>query len=102
MSLVAPLAGSVDRNSIPMAESVCINVAPLAGSVDRNFPENPFAGGQRLVAPLAGSVDRNAALPCMRAGLESVAPLAGSVDRNRMLDYTSDLYTSRSPRGERG
>ena len=33
-------------------------VAPLAGSVDRNLSAGG-AGGLRCVAPLAGSVDRN-------------------------------------------
>ena len=83
----------------------CRLVAPLAGSVDRNHagPRSPVAGP---VAPLAGSVDRNktsvtlqavasVSLPSRGAWIEigrfwkytrlsPVAPLAGSVDRNRV------------------
>ena len=33
---VAPLAGSVDRNSFPLGQVPNSRVAPLAGSVDRN------------------------------------------------------------------
>ena len=37
MEMVAPLAGSVDRNQVMnVGPLVLINVAPLAGSVDRN------------------------------------------------------------------
>ena len=35
--LVAPLAGSVDRNGLPLPLVPVPVVAPLAGSVDRNF-----------------------------------------------------------------
>ena len=34
---VAPLAGSVDRNSYTVDQSRELQVAPLAGSVDRNY-----------------------------------------------------------------
>ena len=103
-SSVAPLAGSVDRNT---KEAYLIHydnkVAPLAGSVDRNTDLPNLAPVPQLslpsrgawieiprprrrlrrssVAPLAGSVDRNAAL-AGKAELAIVAPLAGSVDRN--------------------
>ena len=78
---VAPLAGSVDRNSMGGGKSHGGGgVAPLAGSVDRNAPKIMFNGKFGGVAPLAGSVDRNAAI----AG--GLATAAGG----------------RSPRGERG
>ena len=37
VGLVAPLAGSVDRNSDLVSTCVNVLVAPLAGSVDRNL-----------------------------------------------------------------
>ena len=37
-------------------------VAPLAGSVDRNIRKTAKECGLDIVAPLAGSVDRNAAV----------------------------------------
>ena len=57
--VVAPLAGSVDRNWTSKSILVELDVAPLAGSVDRN--EQLTGGVETLfkVAPLAGSVDRN-------------------------------------------
>ena len=58
-------------------------VAPLAGSVDRNSTLMPGAVGG-WVAPLAGSVDRNDGDSCFRCRC-AVAPLAGSVDRNQQL-----------------
>ena len=102
--MVAPLAGSVDRNVFYSLYLGGSGVAPLAGSVDRNHAGD----GYRLilaVAPLAGSVDRNIhalfvqrlasvrSLPSRGAWIEmvgvvgspdedDVAPLAGSVDRN--------------------
>ena len=56
--LVAPLAGSVDRNSGVGVFLEHPDVAPLAGSVDRNMSSGWVAWGN-YVAPLAGSVDRN-------------------------------------------
>ena len=79
-------------------------VAPLAGSVDRNYPRGragrdcihrslPSRGAwieiisaERMrapivVAPLAGSVDRNGFVAWCVC-YDAVAPLAGSVDRN--------------------
>ena len=57
--LVAPLAGSVDRNTIYLAQCISyFTVAPLAGSVDRNVHILRVAAVDD-VAPLAGSVDRN-------------------------------------------
>ena len=35
--MVAPLAGSVDRNFVETDENESTRVAPLAGSVDRNM-----------------------------------------------------------------
>ena len=76
-------------------------VAPLAGSVDRN--KEVDSGLFKLsVAPLAGSVDRNKT-PVTLQAVASVAPLAGSVDRNRERDVLHfRLFQRRSPRGERG
>ena len=102
--LVAPLAGSVDRNTPLPRQTGGASVAPLAGSVDRN-DVGPLTLGVTPVAPLAGSVDRNGddlafpvgqlpSLPSRGAWIEipltaipattrpKVAPLAGSVDRN--------------------
>ena len=125
-NIVAPLAGSVDRNA-EMAGTLgdIGKVAPLAGSVDRNGGTIFDAGHQRGVAPLAGSVDRNlnissetsfslTSLPSRGAWIEivtsfrrvearPVAPLAGSVDRN--MDFAMKNINNakrRSPRGERG
>ena len=100
-AIVAPLAGSVDRNWLnAFVSSWATWVAPLAGSVDRNEQ-----GAEEVhpvpVAPLAGSVDRN---KMRRARLVEVfvAPLAGSVDRNTYEGKTYERLTCRSPRGERG
>ena len=55
---VAPLAGSVDRNTALALTAPALAVAPLAGSVDRNI--SALKRTHRIrVAPLAGSVDRN-------------------------------------------
>ena len=78
---VAPLAGSVDRNAVSRPPPPAAFVAPLAGSVDRNHPLIPHRPAKRSVAPLAGSVDRNSRAS-IRVALFRVAPLAGSVDRN--------------------
>ena len=57
-------------------------VAPLAGSVDRNCAVTARMGfPSALVAPLAGSVDRNGVRATVTTS-QNVAPLAGSVDRN--------------------
>ena len=110
--IVAPLAGSVDRNAyarlpprlallslpsrgawieifLPTSRCIGSRVAPLAGSVDRNsrFWRRSQAS---LVAPLAGSVDRNA-LACKDVCLVLVAPLAGSVDRNVSAGFAALL-----------
>ena len=100
--MVAPLAGSVDRNWLPITLlAEMLDVAPLAGSVDRNAELDPPCG-MSGVAPLAGSVDRNIrALDAMRAE-KKVAPLAGSVDRNMVLSSCALFGVRRSPRGERG
>ena len=78
-------------------------VAPLAGSVDRNSSWMIFLKQKRCVAPLAGSVDRNMAGAYLILADELVAPLAGSVDRN-ILALVQRVVTGsgRSPRGERG
>ena len=46
--VVAPLAGSVDRNAMRRVLPPLVKVAPLAGSVDRNLE------GKIDVAPLSG------------------------------------------------
>ena len=76
-------------------------VAPLAGSVDRNDKEKQRFLEVEPVAPLAGSVDRNDGSGTMPLAAE-VAPLAGSVDRNLADQRTEQKYAGRSPRGERG
>ena len=79
MVMVAPLAGSVDRNlSLPLDELNDMAVAPLAGSVDRNAP---------------AQIDQWKGY---------VAPLAGSVDRNKKMVADDRRLVCRSPRGERG
>ena len=75
-------------------------VAPLAGSVDRNKVEKS-ASVFSVVAPLAGSVDRNSNAFFLRK-IYQVAPLAGSVDRNMPLSSAPQIILGRSPRGERG
>ena len=78
--IVAPLAGSVDRNPTEVSGTPRLCVAPLAGSVDRNISRSSPTS-DIIVAPLAGSVDRNSYISRLRMSL-MVAPLAGSVDRN--------------------
>ena len=56
---VAPLTGSVDRNTNTAKKTKKINVAPLTGSVDRNIRRKGEDMEVKEVAPLAGSVDRN-------------------------------------------
>ena len=101
---VAPLAGSVDRNTVCRSFCAALAVAPLAGSVDRNslhrknirvplrslpsrgawieILRGKAAQAVQLVAPLAGSVDRNGGIYIDPTFERNVAPLAGSVDRN--------------------
>ena len=101
LPLVAPLAGSVDRNALVLSFSrVSAAVAPLAGSVDRNGLDVVSNLGE-MVAPLAGSVDRNISSSA-KTIVDTVAPLAGSVDRNGPLDGVLQIGGGRSPRGERG
>ena len=75
-------------------------VAPLAGSVDRNCAVTGRMGTPS-VAPLAGSVDRNHDHDNIRINID-VAPLAGSVDRNTSATSAQEKARGRSPRGERG
>ena len=56
---VAPLTGSVDRNTLRWVSVSMIQVAPLTGSVDRNCNFHPKNRRILSVAPLTGSVDRN-------------------------------------------
>ena len=79
--LVAPLAGSVDRN-FSAATSTHQNCAslPSRGAWIEIGPGR-CGGPADPVAPLAGSVDRND-LQVEHIPVIPVAPLAGSVDRN--------------------
>ena len=52
---VAPLAGSVDRNTYIPKLSPRKNVAPLAGSVDRNLDTYFFFVPNRLSLPSRGA-----------------------------------------------
>ena len=80
--MVAPLAGSGDRNINNRNKSGTDPVvAPLAGSVDRNR-QKLYRCKWAAVAPLAGSVDRNCIPYHVGVSGKLVAPLAGSVDRN--------------------
>ena len=76
-------------------------VAPLAGSVDRN-DAGDVEGQPVFVAPLAGSVDRNGQAFNDLTEIQKVAPLAGSVDRNSGRCGPEAAAARRSPRGERG
>ena len=102
--MVAPLAGSVDRNpyltydlvtsawSLP-SRGAWIEILPYRMVKPRSVPSLPSRGawieicGQQRhhmdgrVAPLAGSVDRNTETDTQHPR-GTVAPLAGSVDRN--------------------
>ena len=54
--IVAPLAGSVDRNFIPATGKRWMNgVAPLAGSVDRNNYANYAQALARMSLPSRGA-----------------------------------------------
>ena len=78
---VAPLAGSVDRNTYIPKLSPRKNVAPLAGSVDRNLDTYFFFVPNRLSLPSRGAWIEIFSLRRAQA-VGPVAPLAGSVDRN--------------------
>ena len=99
-------------------------VAPLAGSVDRNIDYYEARGWKYGSLPSRGAwieirtsgiswSIRPPSLPSRGAWIEirpgrtgkiylSVAPLAGSVDRNRSGQYSGYRWCCRSPRGERG
>ena len=98
---VAPLAGSVDRNSrSPRRTMGCTASLPSRGAwIEIRLLRSSGAGYG--VAPLAGSVDRNKA-DTHFIGVVGVAPLAGSVDRNRIAVKNGRDDLGRSPRGERG
>ena len=53
--MVAPLAGSVDRNDDKSTEDRPIKVAPLAGSVDRNRKYPKKSNKKRLSLPSRGA-----------------------------------------------
>ena len=109
---VAPLAGSVDRNSSREKDGCPGLVAPLAGSVDRNHQAATLAATVKPSLPSRGAWieipipqrrrRRSTSLPSRGAWIEitkpttscrasAVAPLAGSVDRN----YTA--YSEKPP-----
>ena len=78
---VAPLAGSVDRNSLPFVGSRSLPVAPLAGSVDRNIFGDFIEALIYKSLPSRGAwIEISRLIYSMKATM--VAPLAGSVDRN--------------------
>ena len=99
--VVAPLAGSVDRNGSLTWKASPICVAPLAGSVDRNPSSGPPARTTSRSLPSRGA-GIEMGMPGYESTLNKVAPLAGSVDRNRNGLRCSLLCSGRSPRGERG
>ena len=76
-------------------------VAPLAGSVDRNSTGWGWATSSGWSLPSRGAWIEMmwTATP---SSLKPVAPLAGSVDRNRSRASSTWSSTGRSPRGERG
>ena len=76
-------------------------VAPLAGSVDRNPYTKHYFRRQMLSLPSRGAWIE---ITFMMApsNLELVAPLAGSVDRNGDVTGIGHQRVGRSPRGERG
>ena len=77
------------------------SVAPLTGSVDRNTAAT-FVG----VAGCESLPSRGAWIEMMvvaaSAAVVPVAPLTGSVDRNITLTYDEEHLPGRSPHGERG
>ena len=77
-------------------------VAPLAGSVDRNICCLEDKEQVHDVAPLAGSVDRNSSLSSNLGGIASSLPSRGAWIE--MMDSFLICWelSSRSPRGERG
>ena len=101
VALVAPLAGSVDRNDTEMLKALYEKVAPLAGSVDRN---NKDEGTITLleVAPLAGSVDRNWKTVSGTAQANKSLPSRGAWIEIWGTCSRQQRQTGRSPRGERG
>ena len=77
-------------------------VAPLAGSVDRNSIRDGMPSAMPCVAPLAGSVDRN-----IVSGLREVAAAASLPSRGAWIEIwrrrpSASRRPRRSPRGERG
>ena len=100
---VAPLAGSVDRNSVKELKALYKKMSlPSRGAWIEMATEHGYILGLAVVAPLAGSVDRNLGNLVGAATANRVAPLAGSVDRNEMGCGKTLTAIGRSPRGERG
>ena len=78
-----------------------VAVAPLAGSVDRNSEGRPKHGAE-YVAPLAGSVDRNEALAKMSKCCRVSLPSRGAWIEIDLTEIQKQQALRRSPRGERG
>ena len=124
--MVAPLAGSVDRNLYnKLDELLGKGVAPLAGSVDRNNIEIPVGsrfstmslpsrgawieivtGTVRWAATAASLPSRGAwieiTLSVMLIGLPLSLPSRGAWIEIVSQDKSLPSRRSRSPRGERG
>ena len=81
--IVAPLAGSVDRNKeIGVNLMRGLAVAPLAGSVDRNMLHGRCTVAFNWSLPSRGAWIEMTLPTTPSASPPPVAPLAGSVDRN--------------------
>ena len=101
--LVAPLAGSVDRNwHMSSASRLPIAVAPLAGSVDRNMYSGFKVPKERSVAPLAGSVDRNLHVAGRKIYKSESLPSRGAWIEITKPSLSEPAGFCRSPHGERG
>ena len=76
-------------------------VAPLAGSVDRNIPANTPLRRTLWSLPSRGAWIEINVLASLNLRL-IVAPLTGSVDRNAAPPAARLRAAGRSPHGERG
>ena len=101
--MVAPLAGSVDRN---IERLKTVKVAHV--SLPSRGAWIEMVGAATAILAAASSLPSRGAWIEMffsrcKVKLSTVAPLAGSVDRNLPLIRTSQkMRDGRSPRGERG
>ena len=96
-----PSRGAWIEISTAPAPSLEVVVAPLAGSVDRNIQPTMAEDSYQKSLPSRGAWIE-ILLGKLRAAREMVAPLAGSVDRNLKLVKPGPVLMGRSPRGERG